>query len=103
MTKADIVSEIAAETGMDKVSVVASVDAFMEVVKRRMLAGENIYLRGFGTFLIKKRRRKTARNISRNTTIIIPEHNVPAFKPSKTFLQQVGESVKISPDELSID
>jgi DNA-binding protein HU-beta len=103
MTKADIVSEIAIETGIDKVSVVASVDAFMEVVKSHMLAGENVYLRGFGTFLIKKRRRKTARNISRNTTIIIPEHNVPAFKPSKLFLHQVSDSVKVSSDDNSVD
>ncbi|MDR3128959.1 MAG: HU family DNA-binding protein [Tannerellaceae bacterium] len=102
MTKADVVNEIAVETGIDKTSVLASVDAFMDVVKRHMLTGENVYFRGFGTFLIKKRREKTARNISRNTTIIIPEHNVPAFKPSKTFLHQVSDTVKVSPDEASV-
>jgi DNA-binding protein HU-beta len=99
MTKADVVNEIAVETGLDKASVGVTVDAFMSVVKRHMLTGENVYLRGFGTFLIKKRRKKTARNISKNTTIIIPEHNIPAFKPSKTFLHQVGESVKVSSDD----
>ena len=79
MTKADIVSEISKSTGIDKQTVLNSVESFME----------NVYLRGFGSFVIKKRAQKTARNISKNTTIIIPEHNIPSFKPAKTFLNEV--------------
>lgn len=85
MTKADIVSEIAKSTGVDKATVVSVIEGFMESVKSTMTNGENVYLRGFGTFLIKERAEKTARNISKNTTIIIPAHNVPAFKPAKEF------------------
>lgn len=89
MTKADIISEIAKSTGVDKASVSNVVEAFMETVKGNMASGENIYLRGFGTFQIKKRAEKTARNISRNTTIIILAHNIPAFKPAKEFVLSV--------------
>lgn len=89
MTKADIVSQIAKSTGVDKTQVASVVEAFMESVKRTMASGENVYLRGFGTFQIKKRAEKTARNISKNTTIIIPAHNVPAFKPAKEFVLAV--------------
>lgn len=86
MTKADIVSEIAKSTGVEKGQVSLVVEAFMESVKGTMAGGENVYLRGFGTFLIKKRAQKTARNISKNTTIIIPEHSIPSFKPAKEFM-----------------
>ncbi len=86
MTKADIVTEISKETGLDKSSVLVVVEAFMSTVKDSLANGENVYLRGFGSFIQKKRAQKTARNISKSTTIIIPEHNIPAFKPSKTFL-----------------
>lgn len=86
MTKADIVSEIAKSTGVEKGQVSLVVEAFMESVKGTMVGGENVYLRGFGTFLIKKRAQKTARNISKNTTIIIPEHSIPSFKPAKEFM-----------------
>ncbi|HBY16747.1 MAG TPA: integration host factor subunit beta [Porphyromonadaceae bacterium] len=89
MTKADIVNEIAKSTGVEKVQVQAIVEAFMENVKNSMIGGENVYLRGFGSFIIKNRKEKTARNISRNTTIKIPAHKVPAFKPSKVFLEDV--------------
>jgi len=89
MTKADIVNEIAKSTGIDKVSVLATVESFMDVVKGSLAKNENVYLRGFGSFIVKKRAQKTARNISKNTTIIIPEHNIPAFKPAKTFVAQV--------------
>ena len=89
MTKADIVNEISKSTGIDKASVLASVESFMEIVKGSLSDGDNVYLRGFGSFVIKKRAQKTARNISKNTTIIIPEHNIPAFKPAKTFLNEV--------------
>ncbi|GAK36611.1 MULTISPECIES: HU family DNA-binding protein [Bacteroides] len=89
MTKADIVSQIAKTTGVDKTQVASVVEAFMESVKGTMASGENVYLRGFGTFQIKKRAEKTARNISKNTTIIIPAHSVPAFKPAKEFILAV--------------
>lgn len=91
MTKADIVNEIAKNTGIDKASVLASVESFMDVVKDSLAKQENVYLRGFGSFIVKKRAKKTARNISKNTTIIIPEHNIPAFKPAKTFVSQVKD------------
>ena len=82
MTKADIVNEIAKSTGVEKVQVQAIVEAFMDSVKGAMIKGENVYLRGFGSFIIKKRAEKVALNISKNTTINIPEHNIPAFKPA---------------------
>ena len=85
MTKAEIVTEIAKKTGIEKKDVLNTIEAFMEVVKESLTKEENVYLRGFGSFIVKKRAQKTARNISKNTTIIIPEHNIPAFKPAKTF------------------
>ncbi|RLD43285.1 MAG: integration host factor subunit beta [Bacteroidetes bacterium] len=89
MTKAEIVTEIANKTGIEKVAVQAVVESFMETVKDTMIGGENVYLRGFGSFIIKRRAEKTGRNISKNTTIIIPAHNIPAFKPAKTFVNEV--------------
>jgi DNA-binding protein HU-beta len=89
MTKAEIVADIANKTGVEKVAVQAVVESFMEVVKSSLVNGENVYLRGFGSFTIKRRAEKTGRNISKNTTIIIPAHNIPAFKPAKTFVNQV--------------
>ncbi|MFI3281663.1 MAG: HU family DNA-binding protein [Rikenellaceae bacterium] len=89
MTKADIVSEIAKTTGVEKLQVQTIVEAFMEAVKDSMAANNNVYLRGFGSFIIKKRAEKVARNISKNTTITIPEHNIPAFKPAKSFAEKV--------------
>ena len=89
MTKADIVNEINKNTGIDKVTVLNTIEAFMATVKETMSNGENVYLRGFGSFVVKKRAQKTARNISKNTTIIIPEHNIPSFKPAKTFATEV--------------
>lgn len=85
MTKAEIVNEIAKKTGIEKASVLATVEAFMECVKESLEQENNVYLRGFGSFILKKRAQKTARNISKNTTIIIPEHHIPAFKPAKSF------------------
>ena len=85
MTKADIVKEISSKTGIEKNIVLATVESFMETVEESLANEENVYLRGFGSFILKKRATKTARNISKNTTIIIPEHNIPAFKPAKTF------------------
>ncbi len=89
MTKADIVSEIAKSTGVEKVQVQAIVEAFMESIKTSMTHNNNVYLRGFGSFVVRKRAQKVARNISKNTTITIPEHNIPAFKPAKSFAAKV--------------
>ena len=89
MTKADIVSEIAKSTGVEKVQVQAIVEAFMESIKTSLTQKNNVYLRGFGSFIVKKRAMKVARNISKNTTITIPEHNIPAFKPAKSFAAKV--------------
>ena len=89
MTKADIVSEIAKSTGVEKVQVQAIVEAFMESIKTSLTQKNNVYLRGFGSFSVKKRAKKVARNISKNTTITIPEHNIPAFKPAKSFAAKV--------------
>ena len=89
MTKADIVNEIAKSTGAEKVLVQTIVEAFMENVRNSLIANNNVYLRGFGSFIIKKRATKVARKISKNTTITIPEHNIPAFKPAKSFVAKV--------------
>ena len=89
MTKADIVNEISKSTGIDKASVLETVERFTDIVKDSLANDENVYLRGFGSFIIKTRSQKTARNISQNTTIIIPEHKIPAFKPAKVFMEQV--------------
>ncbi|BDC97893.1 MULTISPECIES: HU family DNA-binding protein [Persicobacter] len=96
MTKADVISQIAEQTGIDKADVQETVEAFFQVVKNSMANGENIYVRGFGSFVNKKRARKVARNISQNTAIVIDEHYVPAFKPSKVFVEKVKASVKDS-------
>jgi DNA-binding protein HU-beta len=91
MTKADIVAEIADKTGIEKVAVQTTVEAFMSSIKSALEAGDNVYLRGFGSFIVKKRAQKTGRNISKNTTIIIPEHHIPSFKPAKEFVENVKE------------
>ena len=94
MTKADIVNEISKSTGIEKITVQKTVEAFMEAVKDSLNSKKNVYLRGFGSFIIKKRAKKTARNISKNTTLIIPAHNIPSFKPAKSFVNKVKASVK---------
>lgn len=91
MTKAEIAAEISKQTGIDKASVVTVIEGFMTAVKESLAHGENVYLRGFGTFLIKERAEKTARNISKNTTLIIPAHNIPAFKPADCFKEEVAK------------
>lgn len=96
MTKADLINEISEKTGVEKLAVQATVESLMKVVKNHMSEGNNIYLRGFGTFLVKKRAEKTGRNISKNETIIIPAHFIPAFKPAKTFAEKVKKNVKIA-------
>ena len=95
MTKAEIVADIANKTGIEKVAVQATVEAFMDAVKGSLTNGENVYLRGFGSFTVKKRAQKTGRNISKNTTIIIPEHFIPSFKPAKTFVNEVKNNVSV--------
>ncbi len=89
MTKADIVNEIAKKTGVEKVQIQTIVEAFMDEVKGSLENGEAVYLRGFGSFIIKERAEKVARNISKNTTITIPAHNIPAFKPAKSFVSKI--------------
>jgi len=95
MTKADLVADISDKTGIEKVQVQATVEMMMDVIKDSLTKGENVYLRGFGSFIVKERAAKTGRNISKNTTIVIPAHNIPAFKPAKTFVNQVKEEVKV--------
>jgi DNA-binding protein HU-beta len=89
MTKAELVAEISTKTGIEKTIVLQTVEASMKVIKNVMTEGENVYLRGFGSFIVKRRAQKLGRIISKNTTIIIPEHNIPAFKPAKTFANKV--------------
>ena len=96
MTKAEVISEIADKTGIEKTDVAATVEAFFKVVKDSMSNGNNIYVRGFGSFVNKKRAKKVARNISKNTAIIIDEHFIPSFKPSKTFIQKIKNSKKLN-------
>lgn len=91
MTKAEIVNEIAKTTGIDKAAVLSIVEQFMTVVKDCLAHGENVYLRGFGSFVVKQRAEKTARNISKNTTLVIPAHNIPAFKPANSFKDEVAK------------
>ena len=93
MTKAGIVTAISDKTGIEKVVVLATVEAFMSKVKESLTKGENVYLRGFGSFIVKKRAEKTGRNISRNTSVIIPAHKIPAFKPAKPFMVEVKKNV----------
>jgi len=89
MTKAEIVNEIANNTGVDKVTVLRVVESFMDEVRNSLSSNENVYLRGFGSFVVKQRAEKVARNISKNVTITIPAHVIPSFKPAKTFIESV--------------
>jgi DNA-binding protein HU-beta len=95
MTKADIVNEISLKTGIEKIVVQTTLEAFMNEVKASVSSGDNVYLRGFGSFEVKRRAEKTGRNISQNITLIIPEHNIPAFKPSTKFVSLVKESLPV--------
>ncbi|MEJ6588403.1 MAG: HU family DNA-binding protein [Crocinitomicaceae bacterium] len=95
MTKAEIVAGIAEETGLEKSEALRAVEAFMQSIKRSLSGGRNVYLRGFGSFIVKERAQKTGRNISKNTTIIIPAHNIPSFKPSKVFVDEVKNNVTV--------
>ena len=95
MTKADVINEIAERTGLEKTDVSATVESFFTVVKDSLADGENIYVRGFGSFINKKRAKKIARNISKNTAIVIDEHYIPSFKPSKMFVEKIKTSDKV--------
>ena len=95
MTKAEVIAQIAEKTGIDKSDVSTTVEAFFNVIKGSMAEGENIYVRGFGSFINKKRARKVARNISKNTAIIIDEHYIPSFKPAKVFIEKIKTSKKV--------
>ncbi|MGB0949755.1 MAG: HU family DNA-binding protein [Marinirhabdus sp.] len=95
MTKADLVAKISDKKGMEKGDVQTVIETFMKEVKNSLESGNNVYLRGFGSFIIKKRAEKTGRNISKNTTIKIPAHNIPAFKPAKVFVEGVKTNVKV--------
>jgi len=104
MTKADIVNEISEKTGVEKMTVQATVEAFMKTIRNSMVEGKNVYLRGFGTFVVKRRAEKIGRNISKNTTVVIPAHFIPAFKPAKTFSDRVKRNVKTAePEEKNND
>ena len=96
MTKADIVSNISDKLGVDRTDVQATVEKFMKEVKLSLEKGENVYLRGFGSFIVKTRDEKTGRNISQNTALKIPAHNIPSFKPAKIFVQGVKSKVPVS-------
>jgi DNA-binding protein HU-beta len=95
VTKSDIINQIADKTGIDKSDVTATVEAFFTTVKGNMANGHNIYVRGFGSFINKKRKKKIARNISRNTAIVIDEHYIPSFKPAKIFVNKIKSSEKV--------
>ncbi len=93
MRKADIINQIADKTGIPKVDVLVAIEQFFTEVKDTLAEGENVYIRGFGSFIVKKRAEKIGRNIKKNTSVVIPEHCIPAFKPAKIFTEQVKESV----------
>ncbi|NLL28473.1 MAG: integration host factor subunit beta [Bacteroidales bacterium] len=94
MTKAEIVAEISSQTGVEKITVQAVVESFMDVIKNSLESGENVYLRGFGSFIIKHRKQKTGQNIAKKVKVVIPAHNVPVFKPSKIFADAVRNKTK---------
>ena len=94
MTKAEIVSKISDKTGIEKTTALSVVESFMIEIKDSIKKNESVFLRGFGTFLAKERKEKTGRNISKNTTIIIPAHHIPSFKPAKVFKEEVKNNIK---------
>ena len=96
MTKSDVVNNISDQLGIDKNDVLATIECFMKEIKSSLESGENVYLRGFGSFIIKTRAEKTGRNISRNVAVKIPAHNIPAFKPAKVFINGVKSKVEVA-------
>lgn len=103
MRKADLVASISEKTGIAKVDVLVSLESFFKEVKGRLSEGENVYIRGFGSFVVKKRAKKIGRHIKENKAIEIPEHYIPAFKPAKIFVEQVKEKVSALPSEETVD
>ena len=100
MTKAEIVNNIASTTGIDKKAVSTTIEAFMEEIRTSLANNkENVYLRGFGSFIVKHRAQKTARNISKNTTLVIDAHDLPAFKPAKSFIARMDASGAVVTDD----
>ena len=99
MRKADVVANIADKTGIAKVDVLVALESFFKEVKGSLAEGENVYIRGFGSFIVKKRAKKIGRHIQENKAIEIPEHYIPAFKPAKIFVEQVKDKVSSLPDE----
>jgi DNA-binding protein HU-beta len=99
MRKADLVASISDKTGIAKVDVLVSLESFFKEVKGSLSEGENVYIRGFGSFVVKKRAKKIGRHIKENKAIEIPEHFIPAFKPAKVFVEQVKEKVTSLPNE----
>ena len=98
MRKADLVAAVADKTGVEKVDVIQTMEAIFTVIKESMAAGNEVFIRGFGSFIIKKRAAKTGRNIKRNKTVFIPEHYVPSFKPAKIFTEEVKSKVTSLPE-----
>jgi DNA-binding protein HU-beta len=96
MTKAELVNTISNKLGTEKNETQKVIEAFMQEIRTSMYNGDNVYLRGFGSFIIKTRAAKTGRNISKNTAIEIPAHNIPAFKPSKTFVEKIKTKVPVA-------
>ena len=103
MRKADLVAAIAEKTGVQKVDVLVTLETFFKEVKSSLASGENVYVRGFGSFVIKKRAQKVGRHIKEGKSIVIPEHYIPAFKPAKVFVEQVKENVSAAPKEEKVD
>ena len=99
MRKADLVTAISEKTGVPKVDVLVTLETLFKEVKNSLAGGENVYLRGFGSFVIKRRAKKVGRHIKKNIAIEIPEHYIPSFKPAKIFVEQVKENVNSLPKE----
>ena len=97
MRKADLVNKISDKTGIPRIDVLVSIESFIREVKESLREGENVYVRGFGSFIVKKKAAKVGRNIKENAVIEIPEHFVPAFKPAKTFVDRIKKSHAVTP------
>lgn len=95
MIKTDVVSQVSKKTGIEKKDVKEVVEVFFDIVKDSLIQGENVYFRGFGSFTLKKRAKKIGRNITKNTSIVVPEHFIPYFKPAKSFATKVKTKVKV--------
>ncbi|MEZ4948624.1 MAG: HU family DNA-binding protein [Saprospiraceae bacterium] len=103
MRKSDLVAAISEKTGVPKVDVLVALESFFSEVKDTLAGGENVYIRGFGSFVIKKRAQKVGRHIKKNKSIVIPEHYIPSFKPAKVFVEQVKENVDALPSDSNSD